>query len=144
MNCTVCLRSCDRQRFIEQIIKFFIKELKLERYQTELVVLHDRDSVATLGHRGWTVKDYTTGIIVMSLQHRLTPRQLMITLAHEMVHVKQLVTGKLVTEFVDGQNVNTWCGKDFSDVEYSEQPWELQAFAMQVPLVQKLIDSCGL
>lgn len=140
----MCLRSCDRQRFIQSIIKFFIKELKLERYNTELVVLQDREPVAKLGHRGWTVKDYTTGIIVMSVQHRLSIRQLMLTIAHEMVHVKQLVTGKLVTEFVDGQNVNTWCGKDFSDTEYTEQPWELQAYAMQAHLVQKLIDTCGL
>lgn len=80
----------------------------------------------------------------MSVQHRLSIRQLMLTIAHEMVHVKQLVTGKLVTEFVDGQNVNTWCGKDFSDTEYAETPWELQAYAMQSPLVQKLVDSCGL
>lgn len=60
------------------------------------------------------------------------------TLAHEMVHVRQYVTGDLV----DGYSAQCrWKGKEyempdiFSD-DYYFTPWEVEAFGLQVGLYQ--------
>jgi hypothetical protein len=58
-------------------------------------------------------------------------------LAHEMVHVKQYVTGELIDE---GRHC-MWKGKRYPDVkpsteEYYFSPWEIEAFGMQVGLYQ--------
>lgn len=56
-------------------------------------------------------------------------------LAHEMVHVKQYVTGELVDK---GKHC-LWKGKKFEEFEadseqYFFSPWEVEAFGMQVGL----------
>ena len=56
-------------------------------------------------------------------------------LAHEMVHVKQYVTGDLV----DHGTHCSWKGKNYKEYqadsdEYYFSPWEVEAFGMQVGL----------
>lgn len=56
-------------------------------------------------------------------------------LAHEMVHVKQYVTGELVEK----GKYCLWKGKKYSEFEpnsddYFFSPWEVEAFGMQVGL----------
>lgn len=56
-------------------------------------------------------------------------------LAHEMVHVKQYVTGELV----DKGKYCLWKGKKFEEYEanseeYFFSPWEVEAYGMQVGL----------
>lgn len=52
---------------------------------------------------------------------------LMITLAHEMVHVKQYATKELKSKFVRGKPVDTWRGVKYRNLEYHNQPWEVEA-----------------
>lgn len=60
---------------------------------------------------------------VVSLSADLDVKELAVSLCHELVHIKQMATGKL-----SGQ---TWCGKDHSATEYLSLPWEIQAYQMQ-------------
>lgn len=45
------------------------------------------------------------------------------TLFHELTHVHQFIRGDLV--------VQSWKGEDYSDVEYDNQPWEIEAHAVE-------------
>lgn len=49
------------------------------------------------------------------------------TVCHEMVHVKQYYRKELTPNY-------TWLKKDMSDVEYSERPWEIEAYELEQEL----------
>lgn len=54
---------------------------------------------------------------------------MMMTLAHEMVHVKQFAMGELE------ENMNVWKGKRFSGkTDYWDTPWEIEAHGREYGL----------
>lgn len=53
------------------------------------------------------------------------------TLAHEMVHIKQFARGELDC------SLQHWKGRDHSDTEYWDQPWEKEARKLQNKMVLK-------
>lgn len=64
----------------------------------------------------------------------------LLTIAHEMIHVKQIALGELLNEKVDGSEINRWRGPgfvvdadddDLSYEEYVNLPWEKEAFERQ-------------
>jgi predicted metal-dependent phosphotriesterase family hydrolase len=64
-------------------------------------------------------------------------KDLGLTLAHEMVHVRQMSKG--ILQIVNG--INYWCGKRYTKkTKYLEQPWELDAFARQEIIFRKAIE----
>jgi hypothetical protein len=59
------------------------------------------------------------------------------TLAHELVHVRQLAKGVLKIT----PRGRTWQGKFYSKkTPYLQQPWEIQAFAQQEIVFRRAID----
>lgn len=73
----------------------------------------------------------------IELDSNLTFRNSIKTLAHEMVHVKQLATGQM-KEYVNNNNTR-WGDKVYENTEpnnirYWFYPWEIEAFGMEVGL----------
>lgn len=59
-------------------------------------------------------------------------RYMMMTLAHEMVHVKQFAMGEL------HENMNAWKGKRLpSSVDYWDTPWEIEAHGREYGLYSR-------
>ena len=66
----------------------------------------------------------------------MTIKSIGITLAHEMVHVRQMAKGILKIK----NGVNYWCGKRYTKrTKYLDQPWEQDAFARQEIVFRKAI-----
>ena len=60
------------------------------------------------------------------------------TLAHEMVHVRQLAKGQL--KYLTKQN-RLWMGRRYTKkTRYLDQPWEQDAFARQEMIVRRAIE----
>jgi hypothetical protein len=60
-----------------------------------------------------------------------------LTLAHEMVHVRQMAKGILKTN----NGVNYWKGKRYTRrTKYLDQPWEQDAFAKQELIFRRAIE----
>lgn len=81
---------------------------------------------------------------------RLEDETMMINLAHEMVHAKQLITGELVDHGIqlttagDTQTlvkVTEWKGQNMTNVAYDDQPWEIEAYAKERGLYERCIIS---
>ena len=72
----------------------------------------------------------------------LTFEHMMITLAHEMVHVKQYATGEL-RDYVKSTSLNRWQGKivDDSKINYWDRPWEIEAFGREFGLYARFKES---
>ena len=71
----------------------------------------------------------------------------LINLAHEMVHAKQLITGQLKDHGIqlatsgDIQTlvkVSEWEGETMTNVPYDDQPWEIEAYALE----REVYDKC--
>jgi hypothetical protein len=69
----------------------------------------------------------------------LTFEHMMITLAHEMVHLKQYATKQLKSKFVRGTPVDTWKGTKYRNIKYKEQPWEKEAMQLEESLYQQFM-----
>ena len=61
------------------------------------------------------------------------------TLAHEMVHLKQFVKGQLKERYMNGKRLTFWCNKPMRR-PYWNQPWEKEAFCMQVFLKESFLE----
>lgn len=62
----------------------------------------------------------------------LSSKQTLLTLAHEMVHVKQYIHGELDTD------VTSWYGEQIEDdVDYWSHPWEIDAYGRAIGLCTK-------
>jgi hypothetical protein len=55
------------------------------------------------------------------------------TLAHEMVHIKQYVYGET------NENLTRWKGEVIADVDYFNHPWEIEAYGMSRGLLTKFV-----
>jgi hypothetical protein len=60
-------------------------------------------------------------------------RMIFMTLAHELVHVKQFATGEI------NEQLTKWCGKRIPpSTEYWDQPWEIEAHGREKGLYVRL------
>jgi len=118
----------------EIIVPRMLKELKLTRSRKTLLIKVCRDGID--GHEGSTVSlDPIDSYVVLIKPKNL--KEMGITLAHEMVHVKQLAKGTL--KQVDG--VNYWNGKRYrKNHRYLNLPWEIEAFSKQELLFRKTLE----
>lgn len=66
-----------------------------------------------------------------SLDTTFTIKEMMLNLAHELVHAKQFIKGEL------HPSLNKWKRLDYSNVAYSRQPWEKEAYLLEDNLVEK-------
>jgi len=66
-------------------------------------------------------------------------KETLITLAHEMIHVKQMINRELIIEHKNGANVTLWRGQNHNSTEYIDQPWEHEANNMQEELVKQYL-----
>ena len=78
----------------------------------------------------------------------LSFKTILVNLAHEMVHAKQIITGQLIDHGLkmattdDGGvsliKSSTWEGVEHTDTPYDEQPWEIEAYALE----RQVYDEC--
>jgi hypothetical protein len=76
----------------------------------------------------------------MSIDPAKGKRAQLLTLAHEMVHVKQYARGELKTLF--NHKENRWKGRYITDEQfhYYDQPWEIEAFGRELGLYNRFIN----
>jgi hypothetical protein len=130
----IVTRSKQTKAFFERIVPRMIKELKLTSSRKTVMIKVTNTEVGD--HEGATVPlDVIDSYVVL-----IKPRSLKdmgITLAHEMVHVKQLAKGTL--KQVNG--VNYWNGRRYrKNHKYLNLPWEIEAFSRQELLFRKSIE----
>lgn len=75
---------------------------------------------------------------LVSLNKTLSEEELMLTLAHEMVHVKQSARGERQERHKGGYKV-TWKGVDHTKTPYSKQPWEREAYRLEKKLLKEYV-----
>ena len=117
--------------------KFFAKELNIHKSNYKVFICTDPTLKAD-GNNGICARTGKREISI-ALYSRLGFGKLLYTLAHEMVHVKQMVKGHYRQEPMKyGQGVyHFWLGKKVR-AEYHKRPWEIEAMRRESILVGEL------
>jgi len=115
--------------------RFFINELMGKDHKDVSVKIRFNPRLLSKdGFRGsiiWTDERKCPRKFLIEIDAGLSRKQTLLTLAHELVHVKQYVYGEL-RDSSDGKHVN-WRGRnilvdDDNIREYYSSPWEIDAF----------------
>jgi hypothetical protein len=135
MQVVLDMRKSDRKDMIEGCITLFIRELKLEKSKSALFVFSKKNFENETGAAGM-VYPYAKGLITMDLDSRLNTNKLIQTIAHEMVHVKQIAKGQLTYK---GKKI-FWKGKQYypKRMSYYDHPWEIDAWRNEKVLASRV------
>ena len=122
------------KKFVEAILPSMITQLGLNSSRKAVVIQIEDDGTANMGS---TIPvDALDSYIVVVKPHRKL-KDIGFTLAHEMVHVRQMAKGILKSV----KNGHTWAGKRYSNkTKYLDMPWEQDAFARQEIIFRRAIE----
>lgn len=129
----------DFKPFVEDAASFFAKELipntKL-RNNCFTTIRFD----AKLKEYGYaSVEEYNTRKqprqFLIEIHPGIGVKNILSTLAHEMVHIKQYIYGET------NDQLSVWCGKEFDSdkINYWDHPWEIDAHGREVGLFTKYV-----
>jgi hypothetical protein len=122
------------KKFVEAILPSMITQLGLDSSRKAVVIQIEDDGTPNMGT---TIPiDVLNSYIVVVKPHR-NLKEIGFTLAHEMVHVRQMAKGILKSV----KNGHTWAGKRYSNkTKYLDMPWEQDAFARQEIIFRRAIE----
>jgi hypothetical protein len=121
--------------FLKNSAMFYAKELGILNSKYNVVIVTD-PSLKKDGNNGLCAKTGDREITI-GLYSRLNIVKMLYTLAHEMVHVKQMARGQYRHETKRGSVHHYWMGKRVN-ASYIDRPWEREAFSRESILVETL------
>ncbi len=129
------------QKFLESLMPSFIKQLGLTNSKRAVLVKVTKDLDKNFQGSTMNIEVADCMIVLIKPPKRLTPMSLIDmsgTLAHEMVHVKQLAKGQMK---LLPNEVRMWKGKRYSKkTKYLDMPWEIDAFSKQELLLRRALE----
>jgi hypothetical protein len=133
MEFVVEAKSHLRKKFITALLPSMIKQLGLEKSKKSVLVMVD--DIEPLGST-IPFDKFDCYLIVIKSQ---SLAGIGATLAHELVHVKQMAQGKLRKI---SKTHTMWSGKRYTkSTKYLDQPWEQQAFSMQELIFRRALEA---
>lgn len=124
------------RKFVEAILPSMLTQLKLNASRRALLI---RIADECEDNQGITL-DLTqaTGAYLVVIKPNRRLKEIGMTLAHELVHVKQLAKGQLK---YTKTGANIWAGKRYSkSIAYLDRPWEVEAFSRQELILRRAIE----
>ena len=129
------------QKFLDSLMPSFIEQLGLTNSKRAVLVKVTKDLDQEFQGSTMNVEIADCMLVMIRAPKRITPISLIemaTTLAHEMVHVRQLAKG--IMRFDQG-DVRYWKGKRYTKkTKYLDMPWEIDAFSKQELLVRRAIE----
>ena len=123
------------KKFVEAMLPSMFNQLGLTNSR-QAVVIRVADECGP--NSGITVDlSQTTGAYMVIIKPHRNLKDIGLTLAHELVHVRQLAKGV----FKQRKTFNIWAGKKYSNkTAYLDMPWEIQAFSMQELILRRAFE----
>jgi len=128
-------------KFLDSLMPSMIEQLGLTRSRRAVLVKVTDEIEEGMQGATLNIEIADCYLVLIKQPKRITKASLLemgTTLAHEMVHVRQLAKGQM--KFLPNQ-ARIWMGKRYNKrTHYLDQPWELDAFARQEILFRKAIE----
>jgi hypothetical protein len=136
MEFAIEARSKRAKEFLEHMVPEMIDQLGLSRYNKALLIRVEK-TVDSEDSEGVTVPLPGIGAIVVAIKSTRDLAKMGSTIAHEMVHVKQIASGKLKA----GSRSIMWNGRKYRpSTPYLSRPWEVEAFQKQELIFRRAIE----
>lgn len=135
MEVSVIGRISYKLKLVSTQVHWTIEDLGLSNSKLKLEVIAKPGLRKTHGANGLTGRQ--GDVLGFALDTQLPVPQIFATVAHEMIHIKQMAKGKLRYEFRGKKEQVIWCGKKMNDLPYFERPWEIEAFGKQEILARR-------
>ena len=128
--------SARSKKFVEAMLPSMVRQLGLEKSRKALLIRVANECEGDT--EGMTIDlSKWTGAYLVIIKPRRNLVQLGLTLAHEMVHVKQLAKGTLKQK----RSGHTWLGKMYSKkTPYLQMPWEIEAYSKQELILRRAFE----
>lgn len=127
--------------FLDSLMPSMVEQLGLARSRRAVLVKVTDDIEPGMQGATLNIDVADCYLVLIKKPKRVTKTALLdmgTTLAHEMVHVRQLAKGQM--KFLPNQT-RIWMGKRYTKkTHYLDQPWELDAFARQEIVFRKAIE----
>ena len=131
MQYVVEARDANHKKWIEALLPSMIRQLGLGRSRKTVLITVEKGEGMGATYPMDPIDSYVVSISPGKL------KDIGLTLAHEMVHVRQMAKG--ILKVVDGKNY--WMGKRYTKrTKYLDQPWEQDAFAKQEIVFRRAIE----
>lgn len=120
---------------VDQYVENLIKELGLNRLRNPILTVKFVNNLDALGYCDGEKGEYASIQIAKKCHdtgRKLGFIEMMMTLAHEMVHARQFLRGQL-----SGIGTWKWKGRNADGYEYENQPWEKEAYRLEKDLFVK-------
>jgi hypothetical protein len=129
------------REFLSSLMPSMISQLGLTRSRRAVLVKITSDVPEGLDGATMHIDVADCYLVLIKQPRRLTQLVLLnmaTTLAHEMVHVRQLAKGQL--KYLP-REAKLWMGRRYpKKTRYLDQPWEQDAFARQEMIVRRAIE----
>lgn len=130
----------DKVIMVNKTVKFYAKYLNITDFKYTVYICMAPKMRQKDGNNGICSKTGDKEISI-AVDSALALPQLLMTLAHEMVHAKQYVRGQYRGEMSrNGKMKRIWLGKPVS-VAYFKRPWEREAFRREGELAMALMST---
>ena len=133
---------------IELAAWYYAEKLMGKRLMSGLEITIDlkKDLLTEEGHEGtaiWEDDGYRPKEFTIGLDTTVNHRNLLINLAHEMVHVKQWAKDEMY-EYMEPHMVRFKGEKiHLKEIDYFDYPWEIEAYGRQLGLFVRFCEETG-
>jgi hypothetical protein len=113
-----------RLSIVQTFVNRALEHLQLDRMPKATIVIKFVPQLDGGDTEGYCWISGSKKIHIQLSQDRPFLKQLR-ALGHELIHAKQFLLGEL------DPDLKCWKGKDFSEAEYEDQPWEVEAHGLE-------------
>jgi len=120
------------RELMKSLAEFCVKKMMPRKKNLDVEITIHRNLESKQGLLGAVVDTDDTNTFEMDICHTMSLRKKLLTVAHEMVHVKQFTRGELKhTECV---HTKSWNGTSYHEDAYWNCPWEIEAYGRELGL----------
>ena len=137
------------RKIVEQAAWYYAEKLMGKRLMAglEININLKKDLLTEEGHEGtaiWDDDGYRPKEFTINLDTTVNFRNLLINLAHEMVHVKQWAKDEMY-EYMNTMGMVRFKGEriHLEETDYWDYPWEIEAYGRQLGLFIRFCEDTG-
>jgi hypothetical protein len=123
---------------IFSLAHFCVKKLMPRKKHLDIDISIKRNLEEKDGLSAGVIDTDDTNTFEMEIESSMSLRKKLLSVAHEIVHVKQFTRGEL--KHADSITAKRWLSKTYNESNYWDCPWEIEAYGRELGLFTMWIE----